>query len=41
MYRFLTDTGYQVDIAAVRAQFPDVNWTSFAQWVNATAPIGR
>ena len=37
MYRFLTDTGYQVDIAAVRARFPAVEWTTFAHWVDAVS----
>jgi uncharacterized protein YbjT (DUF2867 family) len=32
MYRYLEDTGYQVDIAGLRAQFPEVPWTSFARW---------
>ncbi|MFB7914742.1 NmrA/HSCARG family protein [Streptomyces sp. NPDC056061] len=32
MYRFLTDIGYQVDLAALRAQFPTVPWTSFGAW---------
>lgn len=32
MYRFLQDVGYRVDIDTVRAELPDVRWTSFAQW---------
>jgi hypothetical protein len=32
MYGFLERTGYQVDITAVRDQFPEVAWTSFAAW---------
>jgi uncharacterized protein YbjT (DUF2867 family) len=32
MYRFLEDPGYQVDVPAVRARFPEVGWTSFAAW---------
>ncbi|MFB6992398.1 NmrA/HSCARG family protein [Streptomyces sp. NPDC056230] len=35
MYRFLTDTGYQVDLEALRAQFPDVPWTSYGAWADA------
>ncbi|MFJ2624587.1 NmrA/HSCARG family protein [Streptomyces sp. NPDC087532] len=35
MYRFLTDTGYQVDLEALRTQFPDVPWTSYGAWVDA------
>jgi uncharacterized protein YbjT (DUF2867 family) len=32
MYRYLEHTGYQVDIARLREQFPEVPWTSFARW---------
>ncbi|MBV9165369.1 MAG: hypothetical protein JO342_04375 [Solirubrobacterales bacterium] len=32
MYRYLDRTCYQVDTAAVRAQFPEVAWRSFAEW---------
>lgn len=32
MFTFLTETGYTVDIPALRADFPDVAWTSFADW---------
>ncbi|MER5357749.1 NmrA/HSCARG family protein [Streptomyces sp. NPDC002785] len=35
MYRFLTDTGYQVDLEALRAQFPGVPWTAYAAWADA------
>jgi uncharacterized protein YbjT (DUF2867 family) len=35
MNRFLMSGGYQVDIAAVRTRFHDVNWTTFTEWVNA------
>jgi uncharacterized protein YbjT (DUF2867 family) len=34
MYRFLNGTGYQVNIAAIKATFPDVDWTTFSDWVN-------
>ncbi|MFJ9680923.1 NmrA family NAD(P)-binding protein [Streptomyces sp. NPDC101194] len=34
MYRFLTDTGYQVDLEALRAQFPGIAWTSYAAWAD-------
>jgi uncharacterized protein YbjT (DUF2867 family) len=37
MYRFLADTGYQVDIDNALARFPDVQWTTFAEWVIAGA----
>jgi uncharacterized protein YbjT (DUF2867 family) len=32
MYAFLAQTGYHVEIAALREQFPDVRWHSFPQW---------
>ena len=32
MYRFLEQTGYQVDVSALRVRFPEVSWTTFAAW---------
>ncbi|MYW05563.1 NmrA family NAD(P)-binding protein [Streptomyces sp. SID3343] len=32
MFTFLTETGYSVDIPALRADFPDIGWTTFADW---------
>jgi uncharacterized protein YbjT (DUF2867 family) len=32
MYRFLIDTGYDVDRGALNARFPAMHWHSFAQW---------
>jgi uncharacterized protein YbjT (DUF2867 family) len=32
MYRYLEDTGYQVDIPRLRERFPEVAWTRFARW---------
>jgi uncharacterized protein YbjT (DUF2867 family) len=32
MYRFLAARGYSVDIAALRAGYPEVAWRSFAEW---------
>jgi uncharacterized protein YbjT (DUF2867 family) len=32
MYRYLEQTGYQVDIPALHGRFPEVAWTSFADW---------
>ncbi|WP_022929191.1 NmrA family NAD(P)-binding protein [Patulibacter americanus] len=32
MYTFLTDPGYGIDVAAVRARYPEVEWTRFADW---------
>jgi uncharacterized protein YbjT (DUF2867 family) len=41
MYGFLEQTGYQVDIPALRAQFPEVSWTSFAAWANNAVDAPR
>ena len=32
MYRYLEQTGYQVNISNLRSLFPEVAWTSFADW---------
>jgi hypothetical protein len=32
MYAFLSDTGYHVDIPALRATHPNVGWHMFARW---------
>jgi uncharacterized protein YbjT (DUF2867 family) len=32
MYRFLADTGYGIDVEAVRASYPEVPWVPFAEW---------
>jgi uncharacterized protein YbjT (DUF2867 family) len=32
MYAFLADTGYGIDVAALRARYPEVAWTRFADW---------
>lgn len=32
MYEFLAGTGYGIDVAAVRARYPEVPWRSFADW---------
>jgi uncharacterized protein YbjT (DUF2867 family) len=34
MYRYLEQTGYQVNIGDLRSLFPEVAWTSFAQWTH-------
>ena len=34
MYRFLADTGYGIDVSALRARYPEVPWSSFAQWAS-------
>jgi uncharacterized protein YbjT (DUF2867 family) len=34
MYTFLADTGYEIDVAAVRARYPEVSWSSFKQWAD-------
>jgi uncharacterized protein YbjT (DUF2867 family) len=36
MWTFLNGPGYQVDIAALRAANPDIEWTSFADWAQRT-----
>lgn len=35
MYSFFVNGGYQVDMAALRTQFPAVPWTSYATWAQA------
>jgi uncharacterized protein YbjT (DUF2867 family) len=32
MYAFLAETGYGIDVAAVRARYPEVAWSRFADW---------
>jgi uncharacterized protein YbjT (DUF2867 family) len=32
MYEFLTNHGYGIDVAAVRARYPQVAWQRFAEW---------
>jgi uncharacterized protein YbjT (DUF2867 family) len=32
MYGFLAREGYGIDVAAVRARYPEVAWRSFADW---------
>jgi uncharacterized protein YbjT (DUF2867 family) len=32
MYRFLEDEGYGIDVQKFRARYPEVGWTSFADW---------
>jgi uncharacterized protein YbjT (DUF2867 family) len=34
MYSFLSAQGYGIDVAAVRALYPEVPWTSFAEWAS-------
>ncbi|WP_413753373.1 NmrA family NAD(P)-binding protein [Streptomyces sp. R-74717] len=35
MYSFLADTGYQVDLEALRTQFPTIPWTPYGAWADA------
>lgn len=35
MYAFLAETGYEVELDAVRADFPGIPWTSFGDWAAA------
>ncbi|MEU8932492.1 NmrA family NAD(P)-binding protein [Streptomyces sp. NPDC048409] len=32
MFTYLTESGYHVDLAALRADFPGIQWMSFADW---------
>jgi uncharacterized protein YbjT (DUF2867 family) len=32
MYTFLADTGYGIDVPALRARYPEVSWSRFADW---------
>lgn len=32
MYTFLADTGYGIDVCALRARYPEVAWSRFADW---------
>lgn len=34
MYAFLTDVGYGIDVPRLRAAYPEVAWTSFADWAH-------
>ena len=34
MYRFLAETGYEIDVPALRARYPEVPWSSFAHWAS-------
>lgn len=36
MWEFLNGPAYQVDIAALRAAYPHLSWTSFADWASHT-----
>jgi hypothetical protein len=37
MYEFLSGTGYGIDVSAVRARYPEVMWTPFAEWARVAA----
>ncbi|MGW3247914.1 NmrA/HSCARG family protein [Streptomyces sp. NPDC001070] len=42
MFTYLTESGYHVDLAALRADFPGVSWLSFADWAaRQTWPVPR
>ncbi|WP_328305811.1 NmrA family NAD(P)-binding protein [Actinomycetospora sp. NBC_00405] len=36
MWTFLARDGYQADLVALRAEFPEIAWTRFADWVGRT-----
>jgi uncharacterized protein YbjT (DUF2867 family) len=40
MWRFLRGEGYQADIAALRRDYPEVGWTSFAAWAGQAFRAG-
>jgi uncharacterized protein YbjT (DUF2867 family) len=35
MYEFLAREGYGIDVAALRDRYPEVSWTSFADWASS------
>jgi uncharacterized protein YbjT (DUF2867 family) len=35
MYQFLAGRGYEIDVAALRGRYPEVSWTSFADWARS------
>ncbi|MFE9426967.1 NmrA family NAD(P)-binding protein [Kitasatospora sp. NPDC006697] len=37
MFGYLSDTGYAVDLPALRAEFPGLSWTSYQQWADGVA----
>jgi uncharacterized protein YbjT (DUF2867 family) len=42
MFTYLTESGYHVDLAALRADFPGISWLSFADWAaQQTWPVPR
>ena len=34
MYEFLAREGYGIDVAALRDRYPEISWTSFADWAS-------
>jgi uncharacterized protein YbjT (DUF2867 family) len=40
MYGFLSDEGYGIDVGAVRARYPEVPWTTFADWAHGIVAAG-
>jgi hypothetical protein len=34
MYAFLADEGYRIDVGRLRSAYPEVAWTSFADWAH-------
>jgi hypothetical protein len=37
MYAFLSEQGYGINVDAVRSRYPEVAWTSFADWARRLA----
>jgi hypothetical protein len=36
MWQFLNGPGYRVDVERLRDRYPDIAWTSFADWARQT-----
>jgi uncharacterized protein YbjT (DUF2867 family) len=34
MFRYFTEPGLDLDLAALHAEFPEINWHTYASWVN-------
>jgi hypothetical protein len=41
MWDFLNREGYRVDIEALQRSYPDIAWTTFADWSAGLAPESR
>jgi uncharacterized protein YbjT (DUF2867 family) len=41
MYSFLSQNGYGIDVHALRARYPEVDWLPFADWARDRVPSGN